>query len=380
MNRKIVKISILVSIVMLLFSGCGYSMEERKRIANIEEQGRDNAIAYIEEKYGFTPKVVEVEVIKYSIFYGGLFPTINPTPNPTGDVYVSMRYNGKDFLVYINGEEETANGYDNYQSDKIARDFYDMMEDIIDGEIEKLVIAFGKFDETSKYKNEWGLVQNYYDGTNLAEVLDSSDYNNAVINLLNGEAEDISAADVADSVGRSTKCLFVKYRDKESYKCIEDSGFNMLGYDGMEENSLFISEYVLIAYGDKEYAKYDLFKADDIFYIMENGTYCNFVETQEDTSKWQWYGRENEKQIFKTYEIDTDASCVYIWISRSKLGVGTLDDVYFGYQYYSKEENDYIQYRDSFTHTVSYDQYIYTDIVTENKSEVLFSVFKEVEN
>ena len=47
----------------------------------------------------------------------------------TGSVFVKMQYNDDEFYVHITGEEESLDGADNYQSNKIKEDFIKIIED-----------------------------------------------------------------------------------------------------------------------------------------------------------------------------------------------------------------------------------------------------------
>ena len=60
--KEVVLLLLTFSLVSVWACACGYSREEKQRMKGIQEQGGKNAVAYVEEKYGFTPKVKEVQV------------------------------------------------------------------------------------------------------------------------------------------------------------------------------------------------------------------------------------------------------------------------------------------------------------------------------
>lgn len=59
MKKRVKKMMFLVGMCMLLLglSACEYSGEEMETMSGYEENAKKNAIAYVEQKYGFTPQV-----------------------------------------------------------------------------------------------------------------------------------------------------------------------------------------------------------------------------------------------------------------------------------------------------------------------------------
>lgn len=43
---------ILLALIMVTVTGCGYTLEEKREMKRYEKQGRENAKNYIREKYG----------------------------------------------------------------------------------------------------------------------------------------------------------------------------------------------------------------------------------------------------------------------------------------------------------------------------------------
>lgn len=343
----------------------------------IRETGKKNAINYVVQKYGFEPEVISVECLEYSIFAGSIFPVlrVDTSPDPTGDVCVTMKHDNKRFDVYINGEEETIDGCDNYQAKEIRDDFRAKMEEILNCEIVDFHLCLGEFYNVNETPSEWGFVKEYYDGNNLAEVLESCRYNEAKIFCFEGDLENIPVKEVTDSVGESTKCTFLKIRDEEAYNDLElkevDSSEMGIKYN-MVEQALFVEEYAVVYFDEKAYGKYEINTYGKINYLIEGGTYCNFIESSEDASKWKWYGSEDARQVFDTYEIDTDAEVVHIWINRKK-----VIDPYFAVQYYDENNNITQKSYKDFTKSVGDEKYIYTDFYIKNKQKLQFSVFSE---
>ena len=103
-------LSIILCITTIFgLSGC-MPKEQKKLKQQYEEQAIPIAVKHIEEKYGFTPKVIG----SYSITeYDGTFYHV-----PTKNVRVKMEYEGKEFTTLLTGEDAE------YLSD--ARMWYDV--------------------------------------------------------------------------------------------------------------------------------------------------------------------------------------------------------------------------------------------------------------
>ena len=96
---------ILLALIMVTVTGCGYTLEEKREMKRYEKQGRENAKNYIREKYGIDAKITEINCEKYSSS-----PVPDFFPSPTGNVFVKMKYKGADFLVAISGQKKNMDG------------------------------------------------------------------------------------------------------------------------------------------------------------------------------------------------------------------------------------------------------------------------------
>ena len=129
-----------------------------------EKQGRENAKNYIREKYGIDAKITEINCEKYSSS-----PVPDFFPSPTGNVFVKMKYKGADFLVAISGQKKNTDGLDNYQFQEIATAFAQEMYNITGLHAESAYVCYGEYGTVKDEKN--GMIHTFYDGGNLAEVL-----------------------------------------------------------------------------------------------------------------------------------------------------------------------------------------------------------------
>ena len=119
-------IQIVLTIIAIILCFCsinGLNKEEEQYVSKLENQASKNAINYINDKYGFEANLLSAKVERID---SG--PIIDPSPEPTGKVFVELEYDNKKFEVYISGESETNDGYDNYQYNQIVTDVLKLIE------------------------------------------------------------------------------------------------------------------------------------------------------------------------------------------------------------------------------------------------------------
>lgn len=132
------------------------------------------AVDYIQRKYGIDAKVTGTHNIKTE----GMIPLIW---HRTNQYIVHMKYNDKDFDVYIDNSTNTITPMDNYQYDEICQALIDKITDIVGKEPSCYSIILGRpfskyglYTYDSKYDSRkgWiGFFKKEYTGDNLAEVI-----------------------------------------------------------------------------------------------------------------------------------------------------------------------------------------------------------------
>lgn len=347
----------IICITIALITGCGYTKEEKEKIALYEKVAKENAIEYIKSKYGFTPKVLKAEC-----------ETSRPSepflPHPpTGEVYVKLSYKNQSFWVLTTGTENTTTfGYDNYQETDISTGIWNEMEKMLGCDILRLVVNYGLSDynnykEADKYH---GLVNDYYDGKNLAKVLGNAKYNSLEVYYALDKDSNIETQTVINAFGSNTECLFVNYLIDEIPKLDSDFSRNNLLNNDAPSNSMgiYIRDYTIIKNEAKIYEKHDIKKWGNINYLLNDGTYCNFEETTlDDVSNWNAPVMfSNAKQIYSAYSIETDASNVRMWININNYNKDIPIEV--GYQF---TENGMTFYRTNPAHVLKENNLVYVE-------------------
>lgn len=342
MRNKLKKqILIIISVGIMVVSGCGYSMGEKSEMRSYEKQGKKNAIAYIEEKYGFTPEVISVKTEKSHIVNPGLlFPEFDFSPSATGNVYVQMEYEGRAFAVFISGEEKTSQGCDNYQMPEILKGIGAKLQECTSGTILDVDFAYGHRKTIWESAKENGFVQGYYDGTNLEEVFGNYKVE-MVVHLVDGDIDSVSAERFQGHFGENTDIYLIEYVSEEAFRAIDNPSENIYtgySYGDIERFAMQLKSITEVDDNIIFTTEYNLKSDEELYYMLENGRYCNFEETTIDTSGWSNGYRH---QVGKTYKVDTDAEYMDLWIPFTNAPGANPNDLVIGFRFYDEYSQDF---------------------------------------
>lgn len=115
-----------------------------------------------------------------------------------------MKYEGADFLVAISGQKKNTDGLDNYQFQEIATAFAQEMYNITGLHAESAYVCYGEYGTVKDEKN--GMIHTFYDGENLAEVLQKESAR-AVVSYANQDVEQIPVSQISQKTGVVQYCL-----------------------------------------------------------------------------------------------------------------------------------------------------------------------------
>ncbi len=363
---------IIISIFLFSLTGCTYSYDELREMKIHEKQGKANALNYIKEKYGFDAKVVEVDCDKVASF------VFDFTPISTGEVFVTMEHEGKNFYVFISGEEETTDGTDNYQYEEISAALQQKLYDITGLQIEELRLRYGKLHSMKNNRN--GLINTYFNGENLSEVMEES-YTDVVVSYINQDIAMIDSTKVIEQTGISSY-LFVDYDSKEHYDTIANPWYNIAGSpieNGIGENMLYINGYLNATGIDDTYRECKKTIIDDIILITEYPEEEVFIEKTRgmcDASNWNGRGLMNARQIFDSYALETNSKQVEIYIPVDKLATEDLEQVEIAEQYYYNGSMKWHVASSGFTDD---GKYVHGTVYPQDYTEFKFTVLKDEE-
>jgi hypothetical protein len=359
---------ILLALIMVTVTGCGYTLEEKREMKRYEKQGRENAKNYIREKYGIDAKITEINCEKYSSS-----PVPDFFPSPTGNVFVKMKYKGADFLVAISGQKKNTDGLDNYQFQEIATAFAQEMYNITGLHAESAYVCYGEYGTVKDEKN--GMIPTFYDGENLAEVLQKESAR-AVVSYANQDVEQIPVSQISQKTGVDT-ILLTDYESREAYQTVRCPYYNLAGWpieNGIENQLYLINGYRVVGAGEDTYVKCEKKIQDDIILITENPKDQILLEKTSLDSQENWNGNGfiDAKQVASAYAFDTNSEKVYVYFPVEKLDTKEVKEAQLVKQYQYKGETCY----DNIISKVTDDgKYIHGIVYTRDETEIKISVF-----
>ena len=359
---------ILLALIVVTVTGCGYTLEEKREMKRYEKQGRENAKNYIREKYGIDAKITEINCEKYSSS-----PVPDFFPSPTGNVFVKMKYKGADFLVAISGQKKNTDGLDNYQFQEIATAFAQEMYNITGLHAESAYVCYGEYGTVKDEKN--GMIHTFYDGGNLAEVLQKESAR-AVVSYANQDVEQIPVSQISQKTGVDT-ILLTDYESREAYQTVRCPYYNLAGWpieNGIENQLYLMNGYRVVGAGEDTYVKCEKKIQDDIILITENPKDQIILEkTSLDSQKnWNGNGFIDAKQVASAYAFDTNSEKVYVYFPVEKLDTKEVKEAQLVKQYQYKGETCY----DNIISKVTDDgKYIHGIVYTRDETEIKISVF-----
>lgn len=359
---------ILLALIMVTVTGCGYTLEEKREMKRYEKQGRENAKNYIREKYGIDAKITEINCEKYSSS-----PVPDFFPSPTGNVFVKMKYKGAEFLVAISGQKKNTDGLDNYQFQEIATAFAQEMYNITGLHAESAYVCYGEYGTVKDEKN--GMIHTFYDGENLAEVLQKESAR-AVVSYANQDVEQIPVSQISQKTGVDT-ILLTDYESREAYQTVRCPYYNLAGWpieNGIENQLYLMNGYRVVGAGEDTYVKCEKKIQDDIILITENPKNQIILEKTSLDSQENWNGNGfiDAKQVASAYAFDTNSEKVYVYFPLEKLDTKEVKEAQLVKQYQYKGETCY----DNIISKVTDDgKYIHGIVYTRDETEIKISVF-----
>ncbi len=317
MNKKQMyrKNCVLIGLLMLavfVFAGC-YSFEEKALEKDYKKQAEVNAVNYIKEKYGFEATVKSVQVPRLGEF----------DPFPGSAVFVAMEWADDEFVVRIAGDEETSEGFDNYQQEEILSALKDEVDALTGIDAEDAFAVYGDYMEYEVGKKSWnGLVAPYFTGENLNEVLTGGYVKpDVTIIYINQEIAGIDVDKIKEQTGIN-QLLFVDYDSKEHY---EDVVRSAKGYNGTalrpiwdtKQNLPFINEYLTVEYKEVAYVSCEKKVVDGILFITELPGETVTVEKLSGFT--DGFTKKNAEFVFDVYALETESDIVHVFVPTEAL-------------------------------------------------------------
>lgn len=290
--------------ICLGFTGCN-TKKELEAFKAAEEQGRINALNYVREKYGFEPEVLNVqgEYVEPDLFPGYY--------DPSGPVEVTMRHEGKTFLVVITGTEASTDGEDDYQIDEIT--------EAIKLRVQEVFSEYCDYIDTDTERG-WGRYHTFYDGTNIEEVMAAERHADCYVTAANMDLRNLDTVALMGEL-HASHVEIVNFSDLNAYQSRAHFVSADFLPDYVLKHGVYLQDYIEIEYdGSKKYAEVEKAQCGDLMVVLQEATYCDVEQTQVDLHQWKTELQLGENQkVYRTYAIDTDASAIGLALSRSPL-------------------------------------------------------------
>lgn len=320
---------LLLIFIMAAVTGCGYTIEEKKEMKRYEKQGRENAENYIKEKYGFNAEIKDLTCEKYN---SGAVPDFSPSP--TGNVFVKMKYQGEEFSVFISGEKKNTDGIDNYQLPEITTALKQELDGIAGYHAESVYVCYGENGSVNDEKN--GMIHTFYDGENLAEIL-QDESSQMIVSYVDYPVDQIPVSEVSLKTGVDTM-LFVDYENQQAYQSVRQPYYNLGGWpieNGIEDQLYQLNGYRIVSVGEDNYMKCEKKIQDDIILITEKPEERVDLEKTvlDSQDNWNGNGFIDAKQVADAYAIETGSEKVYVYFPVGKLNTKDVDRAQLVKQY-----------------------------------------------
>ncbi len=364
---------VCIAIVILCFlPGCSLSSFKLLR------QGKKNAVAYIEGKYHFSPKVISVERITESTAIIG--PDLSP--RDTGVIRVYMEFEGKSFETEITGTQESLQGYDNYQYEEIENYVKNtvfsklgIIPHILD--INYGDVYYSDYDAVGR-KHGKHLIHDFFEETNLFDIQNNIPMQGCPMSVKiivsNEDITDIDENDILNSLGDIHLAIY-NFKDSFDLGTIDETRQHLMfssSSDNIGEYLIFIEDK--LEYGDKDlsYTSYAAKSCDDIYYITDKEN-KEISYSNDSLSLYDVVSNAPELNDYmiltKTFDmVSESAYLTHFWIPVKNI----LDDDIVNYEYLLsyEDQNGRSYYHNSAYKTCDYQYVYFSVIITDDMKDV----------
>ena len=332
MKKPIISLLLAASLLSLSLTGCAEENREYAQNVAAVKKGEEAAQKYIKDKYGFDAEIISsgISVIgKHDeYYYAG-------SPDPRS-IFLEMSHNGQKFNVFVYTGEDSPVAFDDYQQDEITQGFADYFTETTGVEVSEIELRYGEFYnyQTSKEKDDClCLMDTYFDGSNMQEVIDSFGGGMCCIKAVN---QDLSCIETYELKGRYNmdhlaiaNCISEDDLSKVDMKDLRSS--ETYHFDSIALN---LKDYIVSTARSSCYVEFTPHELEGMTIITTGGDDLSLEKTTLDISKTD-EGRSYEKAeiLTQAYSLTADVGKVYIIIpakdlnvNRRKGALGFLDD------------------------------------------------------
>lgn len=377
--KKPAIIILLILSMCTCLTGCLRDEENEQDAAMWREQAEELAIRHIEEKYGFTPDVVESKSNRDA--------SVVPVSNYVPQTIVTMSYMDQAFLVVADGDDETTDKVlDNYQAEEIRMAFQDYLNEYLQIPVYDVYLEAGRSVTIpgEEFDMQYNFFNEYYDGTNLEEILTKYSIKAYVKMVGNINLNELTTISRDSLVFHSkTELLMTSHESEEDAdKCHLGTYFD----DTVYSYALYITDAMDIRKGEISEYDFSVGQYEDIYYLCPGMDISEYTITKAedsvDMSNWEHALYSYEKTGTNAYYISgtftTKSPELYIYYPEELLP--SKPDGVTGYRMgeaYLKTE--YNKYRYDRHEGTSIDGYRVYNMSLKNKDDVSFRLLFETE-
>ncbi len=301
---RILLLAVLLLVEIGTLCSCGDSEEQKERNRACMAQAAENAIHYIEQKYGFTPIVTDTIIERVGNIFGS---------SPLTKVLVTMTHDGQTFYAYIDGKDANTAGTDNYQLPAILDGIRARLPEALSPDYKLTITGGYSYQHEPLYRKCRQLFSVYYTGDNLPDVLGAASYH---INLRCAGVDSESIGDLTKK-GRTT-ITCISYRSAKSMAQCTRS-------EPDAKHAIHIDSFAKVANGKVQYKTYPLSQCGKFSYYVESEYLCNVnitPTTLPDPSNWNRCKAKDGMFVSDAYRITCTAPCtIYLFYPQSKIPI-----------------------------------------------------------
>lgn len=318
---------LIVSLTILSLTGC-YSSEKSKLAKQYREQGRINALNYVNEKYGFDVKVKSVKEEKICSSVWGCMDS-----SPSGNVIVKLNANGKDFSVYVTGEEASVDAYDNYQMDYIEKDLIDFFKNNISIDLYDYKLSFNSNGIKEYYDGNLEVMLSYISSLELYYV-GENDLSNLNLDIVERFLQAYNGTLNLINFKTTTKC--------EDYKNATIDNMSL-------SSNIYKDTSLQLYHGEKTFYNYNnISNYNNEVYVyssQDDNIYEISTSNLDSIDNYRkLYSNLSDKkieQITTAYAIRSSSSLLYIYFPIDKVNVKEDDDILYVSECYVNGKKKY---------------------------------------
>ncbi len=322
---------LIVSLTIFSLTGC-YSSEKSKLAKQYREQGRINALNYVNEKYGFDVKVKSVKEEKICSSVWGCMDS-----SPSGNVIVKLNANGKDFSVYVTGEEASVDAYDNYQMDYIEKDLIDFFKNNISIDLYDYKLSFNSNGIKEYYDGNLEAMLSYISGLELYYV-GENDLNNLNLDVVERFLQSYNGTLDLINFKTTTKC--------EDYK---NATIDNMSLSSSNMKNIYKDSSLQLYHGERTFYNYNnISNYNNEVYVyssQDDNIYEISVSNLDNIDNYrELYSNLSDKkieQVTMAYAIPSSSSLLYIYFPIDKVNAKKDDDILYVSECYVNGEKQY---------------------------------------